>query len=125
MAAPGADLSFYGVPRDADWTLVILDPMLPVGSALGFSHVQPEHAQRSIENGASIVHRLQDKRSSGVRARWTHLTQEDHDRRERAAREADATEYREDCVDLMHALAAPHAATIEHKRPLANQSEPR
>ena len=50
-----ADLSFCGVPRDADWTLVIPDPMLRVGSALGFSHMQPEHAQRDIENGASIA----------------------------------------------------------------------
>ena len=39
------DLSFCGVPRDADWTLVIPEPMLRVGSALlGFSHMQPEHA---------------------------------------------------------------------------------
>ena len=52
-----ADLSFCGVPRDADWTLVIPDPMLRVGSALGFSHMQPEHAQRDIENGASIERR--------------------------------------------------------------------
>ena len=54
-AAHGSHLSFCGVPRDADWTLVIPDPMLRVGSALGFSHTQPEHAQRGIENGASIA----------------------------------------------------------------------
>ena len=53
-AAHGSHLSFCGVPRDADWTLVIPDPILRVGSALGFSHTQPEHAQRGIENGASI-----------------------------------------------------------------------
>ena len=55
-----ADLSFCGVPRDADWTLVIPDPMLRVGSALGFSHTQPEHAQRGIENGASIARDARD-----------------------------------------------------------------
>ena len=55
-----ADLSFCGVPRDADWTLVIPDPMLRVGSALGFSHMQPEHAQRDIENGASIARDARD-----------------------------------------------------------------
>ena len=37
---PGCYLSFCGVPRDADWTLVIPDPILRVGSALGFSHTQ-------------------------------------------------------------------------------------
>ena len=61
-----ADLSFCGVPRDADWALVIPDPTLRVGRALGPFHMQPEHAQRSIENGASIVHRLQDKGCSYV-----------------------------------------------------------
>ena len=54
-----ADLSFCGVPRDADWTLVIPDPMLRVGTALGCSHTQPEHAQRSIENGAPIARTLE------------------------------------------------------------------
>jgi hypothetical protein len=49
MAVLQPDLSFCGVPRDADWTPVIPDPMLRVGSALGFSHMQPEHARRTIE----------------------------------------------------------------------------
>ena len=39
---------------------MIPDPMLRVGSALGFSNMQPEHAQRDIENGASIARDTRD-----------------------------------------------------------------
>ena len=39
---------------------MIPDPMLRVGSALGFSHTQLEHAQRGIENGGSIARDARD-----------------------------------------------------------------
>ena len=49
------DLSFYDSSHDADWTLVIPDPILLQRSALSFSPRGREHAERGVGDHSTIV----------------------------------------------------------------------
>ena len=52
---PSDDLSFYDSSHDADWTLVIPDPILLQRSALSFSPRDREHAERGVGDRSTIV----------------------------------------------------------------------